>query len=119
MGTATQSQQLHRGGGAIATAELPAAVHLQVEVFRENAGTAAHGGLAERCSASGFQRGATDLEQIQQADVLQEVRQAIAVGRLEDRDSGDVHQGSLGHCWKLLPPQMPPTRFLLRKSTRG
>ena len=97
MGAATQPQQLHCGGGPKATADLAVAVHLQVEVFRQNAGAAAHGGLAERCSASGFQRGAADLEQIQQADVLQQGRQAIAVGRFWNRCSGDVHRGSLGH----------------------
>jgi hypothetical protein len=101
MGTAAQTQQLHRGGGAVAAAQLPAAVHLQVEVFRQNACAAAHGGLAQAADAAGLQTGAADLKEIQQADVLQQGRQAIAVGRLGNCRSGDVHRGSLGHCWQL------------------
>ncbi len=65
MGAATQAQQAHRGGGAVAAAPELAAIAHQAEILREEPVAAADGGLAQLQVTAGLHGGAGELQQIE------------------------------------------------------
>ncbi len=91
MGAATQPQQAHRGGGAVAAAPELAAIAHQAEILREEPVAAADGGLAELQQPAGLHGGAAELQQIEQADVVQQLRQAVVMGLGQRRGARGSH----------------------------
>ena len=91
MGAATQAQKAHRGRGAITASPELAAITHQAEVLLEEPVAAADGGLAELQQPAGLHGGAAELQQIEQADVVQQLRQPVAGGLGQLRGARGSH----------------------------
>ena len=89
MGAATLPQQAHRRRGAAAP-ELAAIPH-QAEILREEPVAGADGGLAQLQVTAGLHGGAAELQQIEQADVVRQLRQAVVVGLGQRRGARGSH----------------------------
>ena len=108
MGTAAEPQQPHRLGGSIATAHLTAPIRHQGKVRGEGAGATAHCGLTDRGQSAGLKGGATELQQIQQTDVLQQGRQAVTMSRSGYRLTGEFHRNLWGTAGSFCPGSLKP-----------
>ena len=74
VGAAAQAQQPHGFAAAIAAVLVVAEVALQAKVLRQGAVPPAHARLAQAQQLAGLHGAAAELKQIEQADVVQELR---------------------------------------------
>ena len=74
MGPAAQAQQAHRFAGAKAATLVLAEVAHQAKVLRQGAVPPAHARLAQAQELTGLHGAAAELKQVEQSDVVQELR---------------------------------------------
>jgi hypothetical protein len=111
MGAAAQPQQPHRGGAAKAAGAALAQVALQVEISSQGPVAPAHRGLAQAEHGAGVHGAAAQLQQIQQANVLQQLRQAVVPRCLGRGVKGEHHGKPRLTCCRQ-PPRARPDFFV-------
>jgi hypothetical protein len=91
---------------------------LQPKVLREQAIAAAHGGLAEAEEPAGLHGAAAQLQEIEQADVLQQLRNAVGLRGAREGIDECGHGGLAGSLQAASGWWTRYEQFFLRKSKR-